>query len=180
MGFNIETERLFLKLAVSEDLKDIHYLHSFPEVDQYNTLGIPDSLEHTIATMEPFLAANITGVKMTFIVKDKISNKFIGMVGIVPGKVKYRSAEVWYKIVPEEWGKGYATELLKALILFCFTTLNAHRVEAGCAVDNIASVKVLEKAGMQLEGRRRQTLPLANGWSDNFEYAILDIDETIK
>jgi len=80
--------------------------------------------------------------------------------------------------MPQEWGKGYASELSKTLIQFCFNTLNFHRVEAGCAVDNAASVKVLEKSGMKRKGRRRQTLPLSGGWSDNFEYAILDTDNT--
>jgi len=56
---------------------------------------------------------------------------------------------------------------------FCFNELNLHRVEAGCAVDNIGSIKVLEKAGMQREGRKRATLPLVSGWSDNYEYGIL-------
>jgi RimJ/RimL family protein N-acetyltransferase len=49
-------------------------------------------------------------------------------------------------------------------------------MEAGCAVENYASIRVLEKVGMQKEGRRRKVLPLQNGWSDNFEFAILDGD----
>jgi RimJ/RimL family protein N-acetyltransferase len=36
---------------------------------------------------------------------------------------------------------------------------------------------VLEKAGMLREGRLRQVLPLKSGWSDNFEYSILETDE---
>jgi RimJ/RimL family protein N-acetyltransferase len=177
MTASIQTERLVLELATTEDVADIHVLHSFPEVDRYNTLGIPDALEDTAAIMQPLLDANHSGEKYTYIVRQKATNQFIGMVGVTPGKAKYRSAEIWYKLMPQEWGKGFATELCKAIIQFCFNTLNLHRVEAGCAVDNIASVKVLEKSGMKLEGQRRQTLPLAGGWSDNFEYSILDTDE---
>ena len=72
--------------------------------------------------------------------------------------------------------KGYATEALKEILRFGFDQLNLHRIEAGCAVENVASIKVLEKAGMQREGRKRQVLPLKSGWSDNFEYAILAAD----
>ena len=57
-----------------------------------------------------------------------------------------------------------------------FDTLKLHRIQAGCAVDNIGSIKVLEKVGMTKEGRGRQILPLKNGWSDNFEYSILETD----
>ena len=68
-------------------------------------------------------------------------------------------------------------ESLKAIISFGFETLKLHRIEAGCAVDNIGSFKVLEKAGMIREGRLRQVLPLKTGWSDNFEYSILETDD---
>ncbi len=60
------------------------------------------------------------------------------------------------------------------MIQFGFKTLKLHRIEAGCAVENHASIKVLEKAGMIREGRGRQILPLKSGWADNFEYAILE------
>lgn len=178
MTTSLQTERLILKLATVEDIPEIHTLHSFPEVDRYNTLGIPDTLEDTATIMQRLLDANHSKEKYTFIVLDKTSNQFIGLAGMTPGKAKYRSAEIWYKIMPQERGKGYASELSKTLIQFCFNTLNFHRVEAGCAVDNAASVKVLEKSGMKRKGRRRQTLPLSGGWSDNFEYAILDTDNT--
>ncbi|NOQ71307.1 MAG: GNAT family N-acetyltransferase [Crocinitomix sp.] len=176
MLLKLETERLTLRLANSNDLAHIHHLHSFPEVDQYNTLGIPKDLKETETIMLPLFDANIAREKYTFIIQDKTTQSFIGMAGVFPGKPKYKSAEIWYKILPQTWGKGYATETSKELIRFCFDTLEVHRVEAGCAVGNVASIRVLEKSGMQREARRRQLLPLAAGWSDNFEYAILDVD----
>jgi RimJ/RimL family protein N-acetyltransferase len=49
-------------------------------------------------------------------------------------------------------------------------------MEAGCAADNIGSIRTLEKVGMVKEGRKRKVLPLKSGWSDTFEYAILESD----
>ena len=57
-----------------------------------------------------------------------------------------------------------------------FKELRLHRIEAGCAVENFGSIKVLEKVGMKKEGRKRKSLPLKSGWSDSFEYAILSTD----
>lgn len=62
------------------------------------------------------------------------------------------------------------------MLEFGFTELNLHRIEAGCAVENTGSIRVLEKVGMIREGRKRKVLPLKNGWSDNFHYAILSSD----
>lgn len=75
------------------------------------------------------------------------------------------------------WGKGYGTEALNRILDFGFSGLKLHRIEAGCAVNNSASIKVLEKTGMIQEGRGRQSLPLKSGWSDNFKYAILESDQ---
>ena len=63
------------------------------------------------------------------------------------------------------------------MIDFGFKTLKLHRIEAGCAVDNIGSIKVLERSGMIREGRKRQVLPLTTGWSVNFIYSLLESDE---
>ena len=60
---------------------------------------------------------------------------------------------------------------------FGFEDLKLHRIEAGCAVDNIGSFTVLKKVGMLREAHTRQLLPLKSGWSDNYGYAILSTDE---
>ena len=62
------------------------------------------------------------------------------------------------------------------IIEFGFVDLTLHRIEAGCAANNIGSVRVLEKAGMKREGMRRKTLPLKSGWADNYLYGILEDD----
>ena len=107
---------------------------------------------------------------------SKKEHAFAGLICIFLGAARFRSAEVWYKLLPEAWGKGYATEATKAVIDFGFDELNLHRIEAGCAVANVSSYRVLEKAGMKREGHKRQALPLKSGWSDCYEYAILKKD----
>ena len=101
---------------------------------------------------------------------------FIGLIGINMGKTNYKHAEIWYKIHPAQWRKGYATEAVKVVLHFCFTMLNLHRITAGCATENTASVKVLEKSGFIREGHHKKVLPIRGQWVDNFEYAILEED----
>ncbi len=175
----LSTQRLSLQLINKSDLEAIHKLQSIPEVDRYNTLGIPQNFEETKKMMLPLIEAN-QKMKMdyyTFAIKQVSNNQFVGLIALVLGKKKYNSAEVWFKLNPSFWGKGFATEALTKLIQFGFKKLKLHRIEAGCAVDNSASAKVLEKVGMQFEGQRRKTLPLKTGWSDNYEYAILETDK---
>jgi len=79
-----------------------------------------------------------------------------------------------HSIPADFWNKGYATEAVKAILRFGFHDLKLHRIDAGCAIENLGSIKVLEKVGMKREGHRRKILPLKKGWSDNYEYAILE------
>ena len=78
--------------------------------------------------------------------------------------------------MPIYWGRGYATEAAKRVIRFGFEMLNLHRIEAGVATENKRSIKVLEKAGMSIEGIRRKILPIRGNWVDNYHYAILEDD----
>ncbi|WP_142784235.1 GNAT family N-acetyltransferase [Changchengzhania lutea] len=175
----ILTERTKLRLIDLSDLDSIHQLHSLPETDEYNALGIPKNIDETKFIILPWTTENqLSEIKnYTFAIENNSDGKFIGLFGLKLGNKKYKRAEVWYKIHLDYWKKGYATESLKAVINFGFETLKLHRIEAGCAVDNIGSFKVLEKSGMIREGRRRQLLPLKSGWSDNFEYSILETDK---
>lgn len=176
------TERLKLRLIALSDLDSIHKLHSLQETDAFNALGIPQNIEETKTTIQPWIAENqLDKIKnYTFAIEDRLHKEFIGLFGLKLGKEKYKRGEVWYKIHSDHWNKGYATESLKAVINFGFSHLKLHRIEAGCAVANIGSYKVLEKAGMIREGRLRQVLPLKTGWSDSFEYSILETDEQKK
>ena len=49
----IITERLLLREIGWKDLEDIHRLHSIPEVDEFNTLGIPKDLDETRELLRP-------------------------------------------------------------------------------------------------------------------------------
>jgi len=174
----ILTKRTKLRFVTLSDCDLIHELHSLPETDRFNTLGIPKNLEETKAIIESWIFENQWNVdrNYTFVIEHLESQKLIGLFGFKLSNAKYNKGEVWYKIHIDSWNKGYATEALKAIINYGFDTLKLHRIDAGCAVENIGSIKVLEKVGMIREGRRRQILPLKSGWSDNFEYAILETD----
>lgn len=173
------SKRLKLRLIQISDLDAIHSLHSIPETDKFNTLGIPKDINETNCIIEPWILDHkLEEIRnYTFAVELIDDSKFIGLIALKLGKQKYRNAEVWYKLHSDYWGNGFGTEALSALISYGFDELHLHRIEAGCAVDNVRSIKVLEKAGMIQEGRKRKILPLKNGWSDNFVYAILETDD---
>jgi len=174
----LQTDRLYLREISIKETGLIHELHSLPETDEFNTLGIPDSFQTTETIVNEWLASQAETPRTSYVFYIELIEKqqFIGLIALNVGKSKFKTAEVWYKIHVNHWRKGYTTEALQGLISWGFNELNLHRIEAGCAVDNIASSRVMEKVGMTQEGRKRKNLPLKGTWSDSFLYAILDED----
>lgn len=173
---NLVANRLQLRLAVASDMDAIHELHAKPETDRFNTLGIPENMEATVRLMMPQIEENQEEhpANYTFVIEEVLTGTFIGLLGFKLGSSKYKSAEIWYKLNLEYWNKGFATEAVVRIIEFGFNNLKLHRISAGCATANVGSYKVLEKAGMLREGLSRQLIPLKTGWSDCYEYAILE------
>jgi RimJ/RimL family protein N-acetyltransferase len=153
-------------------------MNSLPEVDEYNTLGLPEHISITEGILRQWLADQQAEPRTNFVfgVMDSGGEDLVGMMGLRLGKLKYRIAEVWYKFFPEHWGKGYATECAGEVLRFGFNDLGLHRIEAGCAVENAGSIRVLEKSGFLREGRSRKILPIRGNWVDNYTYAILEED----
>ena len=56
----------------------------------------------------------------------------------------------------EEWGKGYATEALNSIVNFAFENMNLHRIHADYYENNLASSRVFEKLGFEIEGIYKQ------------------------
>lgn len=63
------------------------------------------------------------------------------------------SVEIGYCLGRRWWGKGYAAEVLEMLLTALEADRNVYRVWGTCHVDNERSVRVLQRAGFELEGR---------------------------
>ena len=74
-------------------------------------------------------------------------------------------------IRPEEWGKGYATEAAAGMLEFAFEELELPLVYAGCAPDNHASRRVMEKLGMRPLGPY-PVFPGSPPWLDSLAFVI--------
>ncbi len=54
-----------------------------------------------------------------------------------------------------QWGKGYGTEAINLITDFGFNTLGLHKIEAGILENNNSSIKAFQKAGFEIEGRKK-------------------------
>jgi len=70
-------------------------------------------------------------------------------------------------------GRGYITAAVRAVVRHSFEDLDLHRVEAACQPDNLASRRVLEKAGFVHEGAAMAYLKINGRWRDHLLFAIV-------
>lgn len=172
------TERLVLKEMTWDDVEIIHQLHSIKEVEEYNTIGLPrhtgDTLEVMLSSLEDQLLSARAHFGWTIWTKDQ--EEFVGEAGMHLSEDRFCRGDIHYSLMPSHWNKGYATEVVRRLIVFGLRELNLHRVQAGVATENHRSIRVLEKAGMVREGMHRKNLPIRNEWKDSYCYAIVEDD----
>lgn len=175
-NLHLFTDRLEFRSVEASDLANIHRLLSIPEVDEYNALGIPTNTEVTEVYLNEWIDNFRYRKEFVFAIMLKSTKTFIGLISLIVGNPKYKIGSLWYKLDPQFWSKGYATEAVGEVLKFSFQKMELHRVEAGCAIANVGSVRVLEKSGLIREGHKREILPLKSGWSDTYEYGILEKD----
>jgi Acetyltransferases, including N-acetylases of ribosomal proteins len=106
----------------------------------------------------------------------KDTNTLIGTMGMFCANENDMCYEVAYCTGKAYWNNGYVSEALKAVINFGLQKIGINRIEAYHSINNPASGKVMQKCGMQYEGRARQKYKSHAGFEDCDMYAILRED----
>jgi diamine N-acetyltransferase len=105
-----------------------------------------------------------------FLIEKKDGNRIGGITHfLAAGKI----LEIGYVLIPSKRGKGYGTEAAKIMADYLFLSKDIVRIQAHTDVRNVASQKVLEKAGFRKEGTIRKFMFIRGEWRDMFLYSIL-------
>ena len=149
----LRTERLVLRPFLLTDIPAVTRLISAREVAA-TTLRIPHPYneEHARQFISECPANAETGQAFAFAVTAL--DELYGGIGLHI-EAQHRHAELGYWIGVPYWGRGYATEAARAVVGFGFETLKLERIFAHHFAHNPASGRVLQKIGMQHEGRLR-------------------------
>jgi RimJ/RimL family protein N-acetyltransferase len=114
------------------------------------------------------------GTSLHLMMLDRASGRILGSIGLFHADWAVRSAEIGYGVRADERGQGYATEALAALARWALTEGALQRVWLTANTDNVASVRVAEKAGFRREGTLRRSGLEDDGLHDQALFALLD------
>jgi len=177
----IETERLILRCFEIPDTDAMHRnLTSDPDVARFMCYNVCESIEdtknHINQWLEYFHKLPDNSSWYIFSIDLKTDGELIGTIDFHENNCEARVAEIGYQLGKAWWGHGYATEALRAVIDYCFKEVGLNRLWADHNALNIASGKVLIKAGMLYEGTARQCYMRKGHLVDKVSYAILKED----
>jgi [ribosomal protein S5]-alanine N-acetyltransferase len=138
------------------------------------TLSIPHPYEDGLAeewirTHAPGFAA---GVLMNWAIVERSTRRLLGAIGLNI-QAAHERAELGYWIGVPFWNRGYATDASAVLLEFGFGELRLNRIHAHFFARNPASGRVLQKLGMEHEGRLRQHIRKWGVFEDIEMYGIL-------
>ncbi|MFI6516062.1 GNAT family N-acetyltransferase [Spirillospora sp. NPDC050679] len=153
MQIHLESERMLLRRFTEADIADLAALHGDPRVMRY--IGRPDPRavveEETLPrildeyrTLPPELGQ--------WAALEKETRAFLGWFSLRPATSRglEGGTELGYRLKPEAWGRGYATEGARAVVRNGFEAAGVDRVVATTMTVNTASRRVLERTGLSL------------------------------
>jgi RimJ/RimL family protein N-acetyltransferase len=145
----LETDRLMLRQWAAADLEPFCALCSDPRVMQFVGNGQPWSRQQAAAFIDRALAQSREHGYCQWALVHKEAGAVIGFCGFVPAE---RGAEIGWRLASDYWGHGLATEAARAVIRYGFEKLRFERLLATVQTGNRASLRVMEKLGMQFDG----------------------------
>jgi RimJ/RimL family protein N-acetyltransferase len=144
----LETDRLILREPRLDDAAAVAALANNRKVAEMTSLlPHPYGIEDAARWISSLPAE--TG-NWNFVMVERESGKLVGVCGY--GKRPLRGPKISYWIGEPFWGRGYATEAMRAVVDHLFSVTALDEIAAGCRVTNLASRRVLEKCGFQWTG----------------------------
>lgn len=171
-----ETQRLFIGQYRLSDVENYFRLKSCAKVWEYSTFIPYREAKQAEDELRQIIDAKSYDWLGFLPIYEKETSKYIGEAGIIDCNWNANRCEIGYNLLPEYWGKGYATEVTSFFVKNAFEVQKFERIEALVIQENIASCRVLEKNGFILEGVLRNFNKNGNMYRNVCYYSIISSD----
>ena len=175
----IVTERLVLRPHTQNSLVWLNATFNDPGEDYFNDDSPPrerpETLEETQVLLDRILNRPPDSDIIDYAIHKKDSDELIGC-GMIAHIDRYnRRCDLGIGLGWEKanWGNGYASETLQAIIAYCFKELGMNRIGAEIYEFNIHSIRLFERNGFRREGTKRQYIFKDGVFKDERLYSLL-------
>lgn len=170
----IDTERCLLRRIVPDDAPMMYENWAkHEEVCRYFPFYPVMDIEQYKEKVHKWSSNYESGTYFHWVIEWRERSELIGTINL--GNVQEASAmsDTCYMLSAKYWGQGIMTEVLHAVLYYAFYKVELNRVQADVFDGNTASIHVLTKCGMQLEGIARQKYYKNGAFIDAALYAVL-------
>jgi RimJ/RimL family protein N-acetyltransferase len=146
---HIKTQRLRMRHPRLSDAPAIFEYASDPEVTRYMDWPTHTSVQTAVDFVQGCLVRLTERTELTWALTVPPEDRTIGVISC---RMHGHSVDFGYALNRDYWRRGLATEATRAIVEWVSNLEDVYRVWATCDVENVASARVLEKAGLSREG----------------------------
>jgi RimJ/RimL family protein N-acetyltransferase len=169
----IRSDRLELREYTSDDLGLAREVAAAGEGEGLPP-GVPTDPDELVQWFADGLYRGDRDSVVHLMMLDRASGKIVGSIGVFHADWQVGSAEIGYGVRPTARSRGYATEALVAVARWVLTEAGLQRAWLTANTDNLASIRVAEKAGFRREGTMRRAGLEDDGLHDLALFSLLN------
>jgi [ribosomal protein S5]-alanine N-acetyltransferase len=147
MHILFQTPRLILRQFTEADAPLILSLNSDPEIVKYLHEPTLKTVEDAEKILLDIILPQYKNNPGRWAIHTKDTMDFIGWCGL-KHRPEIDEIDLGYRLMQKAWGKGFATEAAQHCLEYGFNNLNLKLITGRAHIENLASIKVLEKIGM--------------------------------
>jgi len=167
------TDRLVLRELTKEDAEGIFACFSNENVTRFYGQETLEGIEQAESFVDFFSNSYREKRGIRWGIERREAEGIIGTIGFNAWSPKHKRAEIGYEIHPIHWRKGYTSEALSTVLSYGFEKLDLNRIGAVVFTENVASNKLLLKAGFQKEGVLKEYMYQDGKAYDTYVYSLL-------
>ena len=173
--YPVRTLRLLLRPYALADVDALYAYQRLPEVHRYlyTEPRSRSEVEALVAERAGVRALTGAGQALALVADLAQTGELVGDCVLFWHSQEHQQGEVGYVFNPAYQGRGYATEVVGALLRLGFDGLGMHRITGRLDARNVASARVLERAGLRREAHLVENEIVKGEWTDELIYAIL-------
>ena len=172
---NEETSRLRIRAFSWADAEEYYMLESDPELFKYE-ITAPKTRQESEASLMQLLRSNQTPDIQNWrewAIELKSTQKVIGFICMAYHDVNWQIMELGFRVNAAHQNQGYGAEALRCVIQAVFRDTKTHRIFACTDGLNLASQRMMEKAGMKREAHLRENVLIGDHYHDEVIYGVL-------
>jgi RimJ/RimL family protein N-acetyltransferase len=173
--YPIRAGRLLLRPFAPADVDALYAYHRLPEVHRYlySQARSRAEVEALVAMGVSTTALTEAGQELHLVAELADTGELVGDCVFFWRSEQHQKGEIGYIFNPAYHGRGLATEAAVALLRLGFEGLGLHRITGHLDARNVASARVLERAGLRREAHLVENEFVKGEWSDELVYAML-------